>query len=146
LAPWQASGIVYVSSKRAHRGRSNVVLGDRANNGELVQTLTIPQDIAGAILSYWWRIESEDVLPMADSLQALVQWDNGSILLETLTNSDLRSLWRSSQFDLTFLRGKQITIAFLSQENAEEPTLFYLEDIQLDVTEKPSYLPLLLHP
>jgi hypothetical protein len=102
---------------------------------QLSQTVVLPDNRKKITLSYWWWIDSDDHQPWADTLRVLLEWEDGAATLEALTNSDQQFRWRQSRFDLSAYRGKKVTITFRSEANAKDLTLFYLDDIRLDVHE-----------
>jgi len=144
--PWEAFGAAEVVDERAHSGRFSLRMGTVNDSiDQLSQVVRLPEDAEKITLSYWWYIESEDFQPWADTLRVLVQWEGGGATLEALTNSDPQFQWRQSWFDLSAYRGQRVTLTFHAEENSKEPTVFYLDDIQLNAFYQGRiYLPLIL--
>ena len=134
VVPWSSSWAVQVVNERAHSGQNSIRMGAQFDSlDQLSHTFVLPGDKKKVTLSYWWWIDSDDHQPWADTLRVLLEWEDGAATLEALTNSDQQFRWCQSRFDLSAYRGKKVTITFRSEANAKDLTLFYLDDIRLDV-------------
>lgn len=144
--PWEAFGAAEVVDERAHSGHFSLRMGTVNDSiDQIAATVWLPEDAETITLAYWWYIESEDFQPWADTLRVLVRWEGGGATLEALTNSDPQFQWRQSWFDLSAHRGQDVTLTFRGEQNAKDPTLFYLDDIRLDAHyPQRVYLPLVL--
>ncbi len=134
LVPWEASGVAQAVDERAHSGRYSLRMGTLTDSlDRIAQEVKLPDDASKFLASYWWYVESQDAQPWADTLRVFVLWEGGRTTLDELTNSDPLFQWRQSWFDLSDYKGQRITLVFRAEENSKLPTLFYLDDIKVDV-------------
>jgi hypothetical protein len=148
LPPWGAVGEAGITAPHAHGGSRSIRLGGADNTvGELFAGLDLPPDAVSISLSYWWYVESSDPDPDADVLLVLVGDEGHEDVVETLTNSSPRNMWRQTTVDLSSRSGQFLGITFHAETNEANPTRFYVDDVEVLVCggEAPGwrgYLPL----
>ncbi len=123
------------SQPAPHRGSWMARLGGADNVQEsLWHTMTVSSGISGLRVSYWWRVDSTDLAPAADTLAVQVRAANGVVLqtLETLSNQNAGAAWTKSTVTLTQpYAGQTIQLAFVAHTNGSNPTTFYVDDADI---------------
>ncbi len=120
-----------------HSGQRGAYLGDYNNAVDYIaQKISIPADATKADLHVWWQIETEEDAQQAyDLLSATLEDSSGHVLatLHQWSNKDTAQVWQESQFNLLSYKGKSVTLRFTAHTDANLPTAFYLDDVNLNV-------------
>ncbi|MFN2250784.1 MAG: DNRLRE domain-containing protein [Anaerolineae bacterium] len=135
LAPWDMWGAAEIVEAPApvHGGTRGMRLGKTEGVAELWQAVELPADAEAITLSFWWHIDSEDDWPLdGDKLRLLLRTPDGTAQLQTLTNAGPLFQWRQTWYDLSAYRGQTVTVLFRADENARDPTSFYIDDVRVD--------------
>jgi len=149
LPPWGSVGGTQVTTARAHSGTHSVRLGG-VNNAvdELFAGVELPPAATSMTLSYWWYVESTDPNPGADIMVVVVGKEGYEGIIQTLTNSSPRDTWHQTTFDVSSYAGQMMGITFHAETNGNDPTNFYVDDVQVQVCGAAPvgrvYLPLVL--
>jgi len=129
---WMPSGWTDIYFGLAHSGVASARLGHfPGQTDELRQGFFLPCDTQQGVLSYHWFINSSDNIPDLDTLTVSLEAGENSFSVETLTEQNTQGQWFHSMFDITPLRCQPATLVFSSQQNQEETTNFYLDDVQI---------------
>jgi hypothetical protein len=115
----------------------------------LSQTVSIPNNIPAATLSYWVRVLSREPAQLLDVLSVNIYSGNGVQPVDTFarqaTNLDgtagpaLSAPWIKNVLDLSAFRGQTITILFQSENHGAVSTHFHIDNVNLTnqpVTDK----------
>ncbi|MFQ5343626.1 MAG: choice-of-anchor J domain-containing protein, partial [Anaerolineae bacterium] len=107
--------------------------GDNLVQESLWQTFSVPADVAGLEIRYWWRVDTRETSHPFDTLQVEIRDTNSNVLqmLETLTDGNAGAIWQESAFTLTGYAGQTIQIAFEAQTDGTGPTNFLLDDVSV---------------
>jgi hypothetical protein len=107
--------------------------GDNLVQESLWQTFSVPADVAGLEIRYWWRVDTRETTHPFDTLQVEIRDTNGNSLqtLETLTDGNASTTWQESSFTLIGYAGQTIQIAFEAQTDGTGPTNFLLDDVSV---------------
>lgn len=134
LPPWGTAGGTQVTTAHARGGSQGVRLGGTDNAvDELFTGFELPADATSMTLSYWWYVESTDPDPQADVLVVVVEGPGGAVVVETLTNDSPRDAWHETTFDLGSYAGQFVGVTFRAETAEENPTSFYVDDVQVEV-------------
>lgn len=138
---WKSSpGVIHNSDEIAHAGEWAAWLNGlgRLSSKMLSQTVTIPANACSAVLSFWLSVDTAETAARAnDRLTVSVMNDKGSRTLDRLASySNLNAGgYQENSFDLSAYKGKTIRLQFNGVENSRKYTSFYLDDINVNVTE-----------
>lgn len=107
-------------------------------NESLTQQATIPANAQDARLTFWYRIDTDEVSSFEyDTLRMTVaDIANGATLAETrLSNANATGSYvQAASHDLTAYRGRAVRVSFASTLDASLPTSFHIDDVSLAVT------------
>ena len=150
LPPWDLVGAGMVVDMLPHSGTRSVRLGGEDNAwAELFAHVELPPDALSAELAFWWYVESTDPQPDVDVLTVLVVGPGGESVLGVLTNSVERDRWHHFGHDLSQFTGQPFALTFHIMTSGENPTSFYLDDVEVMMCMPPTgrwtlHLPLIL--
>jgi len=141
--PWVKDGAVTYTTVEQASGMRSAWLGgyNNADSGicqtVTIPTLTEPEMVTEVTLRYMWGVVTPSTIPDGDILRVVVRDEGGTLLreLETLDKSDASGTWEQSTFDLSEFEGQTVKICFECQTDGDEPTSFYIDDVELIVCE-----------
>ncbi|HID88988.1 MAG TPA: hypothetical protein EYP52_04665, partial [Anaerolineae bacterium] len=130
----------------AHSGEWYAWLGGVNNlHEQLYQDVTIPAGTVWAVLTYWWKVKSNESpnAPPRDILTVTIRDTANNVLqtLEIISNASIRNTYVQSSFDVSAYAGQTIRVHFDSRTNWRRTTSFYIDDVSLqtcNVTPTPS--------
>nr|WP_290669348.1 choice-of-anchor J domain-containing protein [Ardenticatena sp.] len=122
----------------AHSGTWKAWLGgDNLVQETMTQTLSIPNGVTAATLSYWWRVSTTEPTHPFDTLTVAMRDTNGVLLqtIETLTDGDANNSWRQSTWPLpvSTYAGRTVVLSFETTTDNNNPTSFFIDDVSLSV-------------
>jgi len=132
--------IITQDADQAHSGQGYAYLGDYAAAHDVVyQSVTIPADVNGVKLRFWYNITSfETNLEVALDQMSIVVTDpetgNPLATIATYSNLNTTNGWLlSPEFDLSAFRGRTVRINFVAanDDNADTTTAFLIDDVSL---------------
>ena len=126
-----------------HSGTRYAVMGQLENLSDVLsQTVTIPNDIDSATLSYWYNITSEEtaINSKFDKLKVTIQ-DSGNNILDTVDNKSnldkdncaVASCYHNKTFNMTKYKGQTVKIHFWATTDDSKQTTFRIDDVNLKV-------------
>lgn len=115
------------SNYSAFFGGTNLAVDD------LYQTVTIPAWANSVELSYWWFMETFEVVHPADFMTVTVRSTSGAVLrtLAIISDGDEAGDWFQSRFDLRAYAGQTVRIGFHSVTDLADSTSFFVDDVSL---------------
>jgi hypothetical protein len=132
--------IITQDASNAHSGNGYAYLGDYAAAHDLVyQQVTIPADVSGAKLRFWYNIttfETNTEIALDQMAIVITDPDSGSVLATIASFSNLNSTngWLlSPELDLSAFRGRTIRVNFVAtnDDNSDTTTAFLIDDVSL---------------
>ena len=138
---WTASSQVITdnAAEPARTGSWNAWLGGygAAHTDTLCQSVSIPATAAGAALSLYMHVTTEEqtTTQAFDTLKVEIRSASDGILRTLATYSNLQEQpgYQLKTFDLTQFRGQSIKLCFRAHEDKGSPTSFVLDDVRLVV-------------
>ena len=116
--------------------------GCNNDNDTLTQTVTIPSNIASAMLTFWVNVATQETTPSIkyDYLYVEIHDSSGAKLATPLTLSNLDNkssdntnghYFQPAAVDLTAYKGKTIAVVFHATTDYEKATTFRIDDVAL---------------
>ena len=104
--------------------------------GELLQVVPIPSEGSPVWLKFWWLAETTGNPPSEqpdDVVEVFVQYgDEQADHLLTLRAVAPLGQWQEEMVDLTAYAGQEVAVTFLVHTDAEVPSTFRLDNINLE--------------
>jgi hypothetical protein len=122
--------------EKAHRGDSFVWMGGsgHAHTQRLYQNVSLPSDLEKASLSFWIKIDTEEITTEKAYDKLYIQIDKDGKVIETLitfSNLDTNNDYAEQTFDVSKYIGKDIQVSMKSVEDNGKATSFKLDDITI---------------
>ena len=129
---WTTSGSAGLATTMARTGSYSIRLGhEDTRDDEVSQTVEIPCDAEGLILSYYYYISSLDNHPSMDEFVASIESEGDGITLQMLTEESLQNQWYQASFDISGYACQPLTVRFQSAQNSQLVTAFFIDDVEL---------------
>jgi subtilisin family serine protease len=141
FAPWVTVGDPALDTGTAQSGAQSASLGGIAGDDEIQQTLSIPANAADLAIDFWYRLDTSETTPGADSF-CYSLWDSTSSTQYTQTCKDFAGTgsqdWANESYQLTpselaSVAGKSVVLGFYVVTNGSLPSQAWLDDIALTV-------------
>lgn len=130
---YSLGGYAYLSNPEGTKGNGLT--------GQLDQTIQIPASATRVILSYWYRITTDETDGNPRDFMILRLIDStGTTTVEgsLLSNLAANSAYQQHQFDITAFKGRTVTVSFYAPtSSAANPTTFRIDDVSVVATIPP---------
>jgi len=134
LAPWWTTGAARVNSQYKHDGTKSVLLVEANDqDGELIASLRLPENVDSITLRYWWRVQTQDPEPHTDSLNVLVEPGTASHQVAYHAADDSPGRWNLGEIDLTAYAGEETIILFQGHNGPTYPSKWYVDQVEVEV-------------
>lgn len=131
-----ATGYAYLAQTNGEAGDSLF--------GQLSQTLTIPPNCASVLLSYWYRISTQESAGAGRDFMFVRVLDSSGTrvlrIVDSRSDANTATAYSQRSFDLTEFSGKTIVLNFSATTNASAPTVFRVDDVSVIAT-RPTQVP-----
>ncbi len=142
-------------SNEAHTGNYSLQLGELSHSGQdyaqAYTTITIPEGFAFPELSFYYQVQSNDPIDLAD-LYVEIQDGVGLNHLTKVVQvgpetSNIQGDWKHATVSLNAYRGKTIRLSFISRNRiaASSGIFALIDDVQITSNAKYVFLPLIRH-
>ncbi len=143
---WQSTslgGFALISQLMPHTGVWGAYLAGYNNaDDELAQVVSLP---AGATITLrlWWQVTTEETTHPWDTLDVTLTPAGGgaTVRLLRLTDGSITDSWQQVVVDLSAYAGGDWRLAFRGRTDADRPTDFYLDDINIEACAAASATP-----
>lgn len=143
--PWVATENVIVTNSVAHSGARVAWLGGYNHaDDSLYQDVEIPADALSVVLQFSYGILTEEAaneVAVDGLFLDVVDADTGHVYgrVATLTNQKAADSWQQSpDIDIALVKGRKIRLRFSATTDATLSTSFFVDDVTLLVTTKPT--------
>jgi subtilisin family serine protease len=144
LAPWDTFGNPTLDPDIKHSGAQSAHLGgDDNKNDQIIQLLTIPADAADVTLDFWYRLDTVEAFPGADSF-CYGLWDTTLQQSYLETCLDFASVgsqdWTHLVYTLTAserlaVAGSSLALAIYATTDFSDPSQAWVDDVALTAVE-----------
>lgn len=142
-------------SNVAHTGNYSLQLGELSHSGQdyaqAYTTITIPEGFAFPELSFYYQVQSNDPIDLAD-LYVEIQDGVGlnhltKVIQVGSETSNIQGDWKHATVSLNAYRGKTIRLSFISRNRiaASSGIFALIDDVQITSNAKYVFLPLIRH-
>jgi hypothetical protein len=138
LAPWTTTGSPALDPATSHSGAQSAHLGgDNLNNDELSQLLTIPANATDVTIDFWYRFDTSETFPGADSF-CYGLWDDALQETHLERCGDLAAIgnvdWTHEIYTLTAgerlgAAGKSLSLYIFIDTDFSEPSQAWVDDV-----------------
>jgi hypothetical protein len=128
-------GYTLLSTVQAHTGAGSAYLAGVDNANDLLSTiLALPGDKSLIVLSFWWKVNSEDRSDVNDKFAVQVVDSAGKAhkSLFTLGSARASNRWQQSRIDLHEFAGQQIQLQFMAKTDDALVTDFFVDDVEVN--------------
>lgn len=154
-ANWTFGGsLPFQRSSEAHSGSYALQLGELSHNGQhysqAYTTVSIPEDFPFPSLSFYYQVQSDDSIDLADLYVEVKDGVGLNHLIKIVHNGseieDGQGVWKEAEISLSRFRGETIRINFLARNRSSTSTgiLALIDDVQIISKPENIYMPLII--
>ncbi|MCX6045730.1 MAG: hypothetical protein NT075_11510 [Chloroflexi bacterium] len=128
-------GYTLLSTVQAHTGAGSAYLAGVDNANDLLGTkLALPADQASLLLSFWWKVNSEDRSDVNDKFAVQIVDGAGKMHknLFTLGSERASNQWQQTTIDLQDFANQQVQLQFVAKTDEALVTDFFVDDVEVN--------------
>ncbi len=128
-------GYTLLSTVQAHTGSGSAYLAGVDHANDMLSTkLALPADQASLVLSFWWKVNSEDRSDVNDKFAVQIVDGAGKTHknLFTLGSERASNQWQQTTIDLRDFANQQIQLQFAAKTDDALVTDFFVDDVEVN--------------
>ena len=128
-------GYTVLSTVQAHTGAGSAYLAGVDNADDLLSTkLALPAEQASLMLSFWWKVNSEDRSDVNDKFAVQIIDGTGKMHrnLFTLSSERASNQWQQTTLDLHEFADQSIQLQFAAKTDDALVTDFFVDDVEVN--------------